>query len=466
MAISYFGEGDSKKAYVVPHLRQRKIGDGYLITNDFGAWAHLDPEELRSLRSGRPGSSLLGLLESRGIVLARSNHEDVIADSRRRCGFLFQGASLHIMAPTLRCNIRCVYCQSGAMPKSEKHVDMSPETARKAVDFIFQSPSSGITIEFQGGEPLLRWDIIRLVVEYAKELNKKHNKILEWNIVTNLIEMSEDKLDFFIKHKIGICTSLDGPEELHNKNRGCYDKTAYWIRKIAERHHLNAMPLITRHSLSYPTELVNEYVRLGLRRTWIKPLNNLGYAAQNWDRIGITEEQFIDFYKKALRHIIKVNEKTFFIERYTHILLRKIIEKDSVNYLDLQSPCGAAIGQLAYSYDGSIFTCDEGRFFRDVFRLGTVDDSYKEVLSSANTQSIIKASINDNPVCEACAYKPFCGLCPVCSYGETGNLVPKLPDRRCRILMAMFDYVFEKLLFDESYRKVFLSWVENSKKYK
>ena len=138
--------------------------------------------------------------------------------------------------------------------------------------------------------------------------------------------------------------------------------------------------------------------------------------------------------------------------------MRKILTDESVNFTDLQSPCGAAIGQIAYNYDGNVYSCDEGRLF-EIFKLGSVDDTYKEIVTSESSCAIVKSSINDNPYCEKCAYKPYCGLCPVCHYAKTGNIISKLPDERCKILMGMFDYIFEKLVSDEEYRKVFMEWV-------
>ena len=268
-----------------------------------------------------------------------------------------------------------------------------------------------------------------------------------------------------ISNNIGICTSLDGCKSVHNKNRGDYDKTVYWIKKIREKYTINAMVLVTKHTLPYYKEVVDEYVKLNLPRIWIKPVNNLGFARDSWNEIGISAEEFLSFWKKALHHIIKINKKTLLIENYTRIILRKILTNECVNFTDLQSPCGAAIGQIAYNYDGSIYTCDEGRLY-DIFKLGTVDDKYKDLLCSSTTRSIVRASMNDNPVCELCAYKPYCGLCPVCSYADTHNVISKLPNRRCDILRGMFDHIFEKILFDKEYKKVFLTWLSKGEKYK
>jgi sulfatase maturation enzyme AslB (radical SAM superfamily) len=35
---------------------------------------------------------------------------------------------------------------------------MKPELAERAIDFMFQSPSKSIKVEFQGGEPLLNFE--------------------------------------------------------------------------------------------------------------------------------------------------------------------------------------------------------------------------------------------------------------------------------------------------------------------
>ncbi|MBU4502793.1 MAG: SPASM domain-containing protein, partial [Nanoarchaeota archaeon] len=283
---------------------------------------------------------------------------------------------------------------------------------------------------------------------------------LRFSLVSNLISLNDEMADFLMKERIGLCTSIDGCKIVHDKNRQGHDETANWIRKIKEKNYrINALLLITKHSLSYHKEIVNEYVNLGLDTIWVKALNKLGYAKDNWKEIGLTAEEFLSFWKKSLDYIVEINKNTLLKENSTVIILRKILKKKGSNFADLQSPCGACIAQLAYDYNGDIYTCDEGRQF-DIFKVGTVDDKYTEILSSNETKSIVETSINDNPVCETCAYKPYCGLCPVCAYSETNNIITKLPDRRCKILKGQFDYIFEKLIFDENFRKIFFTWIE------
>lgn len=461
MVISYFGECEG---YFLNHIRPKKIKDGFLITTDYGSWVYLTDEEYEQLKQNKVTDPLFSVLKEKGIILNETNMKNVVHDYRQKCAYLFQGTSLHIIIPTLRCNLNCIYCHSKSKPENAKGYDMSEGTAKKTVDFIFQTPSKAVTIEFQGGEPLLNFDIVKFIVNYARKLNIKHQKDLKFDLVTNLTLMNDEILDFITKNKVGLCTSLDGCREVHNKNRQQYDKTTSWIKKIKQRYSIKVMPLTTKHSLPHYKEIIDEYINLGLNTIWVKPLNKLGYAKENWEKIGITAEEFLDFWKKSLEYIIQLNKKTFLRENATLIILRKILKKEGYNFTDLQSPCGAAIAQLAYNHEGVIYPCDEGRAF-DIFKLGTVDNTYKEILTSKNTLSMVESSINDNPACERCAYKPYCGLCPVCSYSEAGTIMTKVPNQRCKILSEMFDYIFEKLISDQDYRQVFLNWLENKPDY-
>jgi len=191
---------------------------------------------------------------------------------------------------------------------------------------------------------------------------------------------------------------------------------------------------------------------------------NLGNAKQDWQRICYSSGEFMDYWKRSLDYIIELNKSGIFLrERGATIILKKIFGSEP-NYLELRSPCGAAIGQLLYNYDGVIYTCDEARMVGDdIFKLGNVkENSYSEVISSNQTCGIVAASINDTQICDACAYKPYCGICPVCNYAEQGSIIAKIPETmRCQIYKAQFDYLFDKVLNDSMAKEVFLTWLED-----
>jgi len=149
---------------VLGHYRERKLSDGYLITNDYGAWAFLTPEEHKQLSFDKMTEPLLSVLKEKGLIITRENVQKIIEGFQEKNCHLFQAASLHIVVVTLRCNMKCVYCHAKAQPQNRHGYDMDIETAKKTVDFIMQSPSHRTTIEFQGGEPLLNFDVIKEIV--------------------------------------------------------------------------------------------------------------------------------------------------------------------------------------------------------------------------------------------------------------------------------------------------------------
>jgi uncharacterized protein len=118
-----------------------------------------------------------------------------------------------------KCNSRCRYCYAGDGNYGQDAF-MSPETARKAIFSALSHYETVETIQFFGGEPFLAADLIESAVEYAEktavELGKNTPK---FSAVTNLTVLPENMFDLIRKGKLNVITSLDGPAELHDKNR-------------------------------------------------------------------------------------------------------------------------------------------------------------------------------------------------------------------------------------------------------
>ena len=75
------------------------------------------------------------------------------------------------------------------------------------------------SIVWHAGEPLaMPIDFYRQVSEYIDELASDQLTITQF-IQTNAMLINQDWCDLFIKHKINVGVSIDGPEELHNANR-------------------------------------------------------------------------------------------------------------------------------------------------------------------------------------------------------------------------------------------------------
>jgi len=459
------------KGYVVNYYLTEKLGeDKILITTKHGGWAILNNEEFKLLRHGNVEINipLYNLLVQEGIVLTENNIPIVTKQYRQKYRQLFDATTLHIITPTLRCNHKCIYCYAGSKPLNEKEYDMDKDTAKAVVDFIFQCPSKGITIEFQGGEPLLNFKIIQYIVNYARKLSKEKKKNLNFRLVTNLTSMDEEKLEWLIENRVDLNSSLDGPREIHNRNRkyengkGSYDDVIYWIEKLKERGiNISLMPTITKYSLPHFKEIIDEYLKLGQDHFWARRLNVGGLAAEKWERIGYTAEEFLDFWKKSVEYIFELNKKGIKMkEGYIEIILRNILFSKNYNhFVCLASPCGCAWSQVSYNYKGDIYACDEARGF-EIFKLGNVKETtYGELYSSWNVLDIVDLTSGNSFDCANCVYHPFCGPCIVDEYGEHGNIIKKPNSFNCKVKRGMLNYIFKEVILNKERFEIAKEWV-------
>lgn len=462
----------------VQPLRYRPFAQDYLLTSDAGRYVFLNAAEFEALVRGkiRLTHPRYSELVNLGFIRERGDSGTALAQRfRLKNHFLGKGTGLHIVVVTARCNQDCLYCHASARRTSSAEMDMNIETAKLVVDAIFMSPNPSITIEFQGGEPLLNWETVKFIVEYAQEKNRLAGKGLILSLVTNLALLDDVKLEYLIEKRVSLCGSLDGPRELHERNRGnnhakVTSTLAHALKRYTEsfdRYKPAALPTITRASLNYPRELVDEYVGLGMAGIHLRPLNPFGFAAEKWKDIGYSPEEFLDFYRRAMGRVLEADrEGTPFFERSALIFLIKILTDSDPNYMDIRSPCGAGIGQLAYHFDGSVYTCDEGRMLAmsgdPAFKIGDVrENSYEEIVRHTTVRTLCLASCLDGlPGCSSCVYKPYCGVCPVYNYVAHGNVFAPAPtSARCTIQKGILDFVFEGLK-DPAVAGTFRNWID------
>jgi len=460
------------------HFRQ--LNGQYLLTNDIGDYCFLEPPSFDAFLTGKIEQTFpekYSELQSKGFIKDKLDFDSLSQKYASKNAFLGQGPSLHIVVVTLRCDHQCIYCQAGSQSLRAKNLDMDIPVAQKVVDRIFESPSPSITIEFQGGEPLVNFKTVKFIVEYALKKNREAKKKLMITVVSNLTFINQKILKFLLKNNIHVCCSLDGPEDIHNKYRvasgpkNSYKNTVRWLKKLRKEYKQakisfqpSALATVTRFSLLHPKEIIDEYVSLGLEGIHLRPVSPFGASPKVWKGISFSAEDFIKFYIKALDYIIDLNLKgKNFDERFAMLFLTKILTDRDPNYLDIRSPCGAGIGQLAYNFNGDVYTCDEGRMLSrlgdESFKLGNVvDNSYPDIINSQVVKTMSIAScLHSLPGCSQCAYKPYCGVCPLYNYSVSGNVFTKAP-LLCKINKAILDYLFSKLQ-DGEVKKIFYKWV-------
>jgi len=453
----------------------------YLITNDIWKYSFVEKKDFWEFISGnlKSGDKYDELLSKRFIKNSDYISEMAWAYAKKN-QFLAFWPTLHIIVTTLRCNHKCQYCHAAVAPMTAKDMDMTEETAKKVVDAIFYTSSKNLTIEFQWGESLINWDIVKYIVEYASIKANHLDKRVTFTIVTNLTLMDDEKMNYLIDNWIWISTSLDWDEETHNYNRtfkdwNSYENVTYWIKKINEeykkrwiRNKVWALLTVTKKTLSKYREIIDDYISIWLDSIFLRPLNPYWFAAAELEKLWYETKDFFDFYKKSMDYILELNKNWVnFRESLSSIYLMKIFNERDPNYLDERSPCWACIWQVAYNYDWKIYSCDEWRMlwrmWDDNFLMTSVTESWKEtyinMIESETTKIMVQASTLDwLPWYNESVYKPYIWVCPIHSYKTSWNIIPNYSKDHKKILdYAVLDYLFNKLR-EDSNLKIFQKW--------
>jgi len=479
---------DTKKLWF---FRFKKLDDEtILITNDIWAYSYLTNDEFKDFivwwetLSEEKKSEL----SFKKFFKDTSYYEsDFKYEYGTKNSFLAFWPILHIMIITLRCNHKCKYCHAAAAPMTAKELDMTEEIAKKTIDTMFFSTSPEITIEFQWWEPLVNWSVIKYSVEYANKKAKELWKKVNFCLVTNLSLMTEDKLEYLLENEVDISTSLDWTEEVHNYNRtykewNSYENVIKWIEKINARYKticsdmnlwfekkMGAMLTVTKKTLENYKEVIDCYIENGMDWIFIRPLNPYGFAAADLKKLWYTTEEFLDYYRKSMDYIIEVNKNWKLLrEHFSSIYLWKIMRPRDPNFLDDRSPCGASIWQVAYNFDGKIYTCDEWRMlwrmWIDEFQIWEVwentQEVYENMITSDNTNIMVQSSTLDwMPGYNDSVYKPYIWLCPIHNFKHRDTVYPNYSlDPKKQISYWVIDYLFKKMK-DPEVKEIFKKWV-------
>jgi len=439
--LEAFAPSGAADLQLLPLRFERLSAGRYLVTNivgDFLVLARDDLDRIAALDL-RPGDGLYEKAFSRHLIApkGRVGQLQLLAlRLRSRMAFLREPTPLHLFVVTLRCEHSCPYCQVSRRSTDRGLYDMDESTAMRALNIALSAPPSSLKLEFQGGEPLLNFDLIKKIVLAAKERGPRRGKQLEFVITTNLALLTDSILAFCKDNGVLLSTSLDGPADLHNRNRprpggNSHELAVEGIRRAQEflgRDRIGALMTTAEASLERPEEIIDEYVRLGLDGIFLRPLSPYGFAVKTKWIKGYDAARWLAFYRRGLRYILNLNKRgTHFPEFHAAMLMQRLLTDRPLGYVDLRSPSGAGLGALVYNYDGKVFASDEGRMLAEMgdrtFELGDVsaDDYHSLVLSDRLVDLVGKSLTQCAPQCSSCAFEPHCGADPVYHHATQGD---------------------------------------------
>lgn len=341
---------------------------------------------------------------------------------------------------TTGCNMKCSYCYS----PSTGRVDMTPETAIKAVDFAARVGSTNTGIIFFGGEPLLVKDTIKLIRQRCREREKEKGSPFHYKITTNGLLLDEEFLEYATSENIMISLSVDGTGEAHNTHRKGYSGTDTFEAVSAKipmllKHqpYANFMMVVSPETVKYYYDSVKYLLDRGCRYV----IASLNYA-------GAWTDALIKELKKQYQKIAQLYKKLTLEERkfYFSPFEVKFSSHIKGDYKKCEQ-CHLGMRQVSIAPDGGIYPCVQ--FVKDgvsnrEFMIGDIhngiDEEKRSLLYMHSRQT-------DEP-CSRCALNNRCNNSCSCLNWQTTGSIGKIPPILCeheRVIIPIVDKLGEEL---------------------
>lgn len=382
--------------------------------------------------------------------------------------YLENRVSSIVLQVTQNCNMKCSYCvySGGYKNRTHNNSNMTFDMAKKGIDFLIEHSSDleELLIAFYGGEPLLNFKLIKQCVEYIKE--ETLGRTVHFNMTTNLTLLTSEIAEFLYENKFSILISMDGPEEIHDKNRvfangekGAHKKVIENIKYIKDTYPdwISKIQVNVVVDQREDFKTVNEYFKTEKLFSDIDILysfisnNNVKNRVITSEDCKMNEEY--EYFKMLLYKIEKISKDSVSpLLRADNLLIgqnRVGKQRTRRNEIPLCThhggPCIPGTRSLFMNVNGDFYPCEKVSEEYDFNCIGNIYKGfdYEKIYNMLNLENITSEE------CKNCWAYDYCSVCIVrADTKKDSNLIDKssiinmCPNIRKSVEDEFKDYVF------------------------
>ena len=321
------------------------------------------------------------------------------------------------------CNLRCKYCFAATGDFGTGRKLMPFETGKKAIDFLLEKSADrqNLELDFFGGEPLMNFNVVKQIVQYARSKEKEYNKHFRFTITTNGLLLDDDRIDFINKEMHNVVLSIDGRKEINDKVRvrvdgsGCYDTIIPKYKKLVEKRgdkEYYVRGTFTKYNLDFTNDVFALY-DAGFDQISVEPV-----VADPKEDYAITLGDLADVfteYEKLTKKLLEFNKdgKKF---NFFHFMID--LDQGPCAIKRLRG-CGCGNEYVAITPDGDIYPCHQFVGIEE-YKMGNLDDG---TFNLDMKKEFADAHVYNKPDCKQCWAKFYCsGGCNANNYEYMGDI--------------------------------------------
>ncbi len=398
---------------------------------------------------------LLELLQKRGYIIKDRNTElNELCRQKLIHEHLCDIAILHVICPTMFCNLKCSYCFE-PMEVKERTAVMSGAQVEVICNFIKKIKSTSKTqthrIQLFGGEPILP-STKNANVQF---LQFAEDEKIPVSIITNgtFVKDYQEVFEKYENTVDSVQITLDGNKEIHDKRRigkngaGTFDDICAGIDFLLSTNirQINIRVNVDRANIEKLTELDQFIEEKGWRKhkNFIYDLAPVTDHTSKYDGDTMTEDEIV---KRLTEIYPEYQERKLSMFRILSHISRELGVKNAKRDFSKFTYCEANRGQY-YVYDpfGNIYACPEA-IGNENLAIGKYDDE-KVSLNEQLAQKWANRSILSIPKCLDCNIAPFCGGgCAFAALKTNGNLDCPVCNNAHEVLKEYVQSIKEQIL--------------------